>query len=106
MHPLKNLHTYGDGGLIATNNEEMYLEMKVLRNHGLINRDTCLRWGLNSRLDALQAAIGSLGLRYIEKWNQQRRNSAKLYAEKLKHVIQVPVDNPNEYAVYHNFVVQ
>jgi dTDP-4-amino-4,6-dideoxygalactose transaminase len=105
LHPLKNLHIYGDGGLIATNNEEIYSEIKLLRNHGLVNRDTCLKWGLNSRLDALHAGIGTLGLQYIEKWNQQRRNSAKLYAEKLKYVIKVPVDNSNEYAVYHNFVV-
>src|SRR3990167_3148209 len=92
LHPLKNLHVYGDGGIIATNNEKLYSDIKISRNHGLINRDTCAQFGLNSRLDAIQAGIGTLGLSYIEKWNHQRRHTASVYQEKLKNVVGVPID--------------
>lgn len=105
LHPLKNLHVYGDGGLITTNNEELYNDIKLTRNHGLINRDTCMKWGLNSRLDALQAKMAHIGLSYLESWNNQRRFTAECYQNKLNHVINVPMDKPYEHAVYHNFVV-
>lgn len=105
LHPLKNLHVYGDGGLISTNNEKLYADMKILRNHGLINRDSCLKWGLNSRLDTIQAGIGTIGLSYIEQWNKQRRNTAKTYSEKLKNFVHTPIDKEYEYVVYHNYVV-
>lgn len=105
LHPLKNLHVYGDGGVITTNDEQLYLDMKLLRNHGLVNRDTCLRWGLNSRLDSLQAGIASIGLNYIDKWNARRRQIAAAYQKALDSFVTVPVDKHYEYPVYHNFVI-
>jgi dTDP-4-amino-4,6-dideoxygalactose transaminase len=106
LHPLKNLHIYGDGGLVTTNDEKLYSDIKLLRNHGLMNRDTCAQFGLNSRLDAIHAGVGILGLTHIEKWNQQRRHTAGMYQDKLKNKVRVPVDQAHEYAVYHNFVIQ
>jgi dTDP-4-amino-4,6-dideoxygalactose transaminase len=106
LHPLKNLHVYGDGGLISTNDEKIYTALQLLRNHGLINRDNCSHWGLNSRLDALQAGIGLVGLKYIEEWNNNRRHIANIYQTKLKDKLDVPIDKIDEHAVYHNFVVQ
>lgn len=105
LHPLKNLHVYGDGGLITTNDDALYQDLKLLRNHGLVNRDTCLRWGLNSRLDTIQAGIASIGMAYIDKWNDRRREFAAIYREKLSPYLTVPVDKLYEHAVYHNFVV-
>jgi dTDP-4-amino-4,6-dideoxygalactose transaminase len=105
LHPLKNLRVYGDGGLISVNDERLYQQMKALRNHGLINRDTCVQWGLNSRLDALQAGIANIGLNYIDQWNKQRRHTADFYRQHLQSYVTVPVDRAHEYAVYHNFVV-
>lgn len=105
LHPLKNLHVYGDGGLVTTNNEEIYNEIKLTRNHGLLNRDVCSMWGLNSRLDAMQAALANVGLAYLDQFNQARRQTAELYREHLKHVVNAPIDKPHEYAVYHNFVL-
>ena len=105
LHPLKNLRVYGDGGLVATNNEELYATMKLLRNHGLVNRDTCLRFGLNSRLDSIQAGIALAELPHLEKWNHHRRYMAGIYRERLKDVLEVPIDKTDEHAVYHNFVV-
>lgn len=106
LHPLKNLHVYGDGGFISTNNESLYQTMKLLRNHGLMNRDTCAQWGLNSRLDAVQAAIGTIGLKYLDTWNANRRKTAQFYQENLFSAVAVPRDNPEEFSVYHNFVIQ
>lgn len=105
LHPLKNLHVYGDGGFISTNNEQLYTEIKLLRNHGLANRDTCLQWGLNSRLDSIQAGIATLGLNFLDRWNSYRRATAEVYRNKLKQVVKVPIDKSNDFAVYHNFVI-
>ncbi len=105
LHPLKNLHAYGDGGIIATNNKAYYEKLKLLRNHGLINRDVCQEWGLNSRLDSVQAKIVSLGLQHLNQWNLQRRENAFKYQSALKNSVTVPVDLDNIYAVYHNFVI-
>lgn len=105
LHPLKNLHVYGDGGLITTNDEALYQDLKLLRNHGLVNRDTCLRWGLNSRLDSLQAALASLSLSHLDQWNGRRRQIAATYQKHLAGKVTVPSDKPDEHAVYHNFVI-
>ena len=51
MHPLKNLNVWGDGGVIVTNNKKIYQKIKLLRNHGLVDRNNCKIYGYNSRLD-------------------------------------------------------
>ena len=57
FHPLKNLNVWGDGGIVTTNNKEIAEKIKLIRNHGLINRDTCIEFAYNSRLDTIQAVI-------------------------------------------------
>ena len=57
MHPLKNLNVWGDGGVICTNDEKFANKIRLLRNHGLVDRDTCEIFGYNSRLDTIQAVI-------------------------------------------------
>lgn len=105
LHPLKNLHAYGDAGIITTNNKEYYEQLKLLRNHGLKDRDTCVMWGLNSRMDSVQAKIVSLGLNHLNKWNADRRRNAFRYQDALKKYVTVPVDSDNIFSVYHNFVI-
>lgn len=105
LHPLKNLHAYGDAGLIVTRNKAYYDELKLLRNHGLINRDHCVKWGLNARLDSVQAKIVSTGLLYLNTWNEKRRKNAARYQNNLKKYVQVPIDQENIFSVYHNFVI-
>ena len=58
MHPLKNLNVWGDAGVITTNDTAMYEKLRLLRNHGLTNRDEVEVLGYNSRLDSVQAAVG------------------------------------------------
>ncbi len=105
LHPLKNLHVYGDGGIIATRNEKLYQQFKIMRNHGLKDRDTCVEWGLNSRLDSVQAAIGSVGMNHLDQWTERRRYITGMYRQALQGLVKVPVDAPGDYSVYHNCVV-
>ncbi len=57
MHPLKNLNIWGDGGFVICSNKKLYKKMRLLRNHGLVNRDKNLIFGYNSRLDTIQAVV-------------------------------------------------
>jgi len=59
MHPLKNLNVWGDGGFVICANNSLYKKMKLLRNHGLVDRDKNLIFGYNSRLDTIQAAVAN-----------------------------------------------
>ena len=106
FHPLKNLNILGDGGVITTSNKSIYERLKLLRNHGLQDRNTCIEWGLNSRLDELQAAFALTRLKDIDITNQRFREIASIYREELKHLVECPFDDENEYCVYHNFVIK
>jgi len=106
LHPLKNLGVYGDGGLITTSDDELAARLRSLRNHGLRNRNECEMWGLNSRLDELQAAFAEIKLSYLDEWNKRCREIAKFYREELDGIVQVPNERPGEECVYHNFVIR
>lgn len=106
LHPLKNLGVYGDGGLITTNDSTLDTALRKLRNHGLRNRDECEVWGFNSRLDSMQAAFADIKLKKLDSWNNRCRAIAKIYRTELSSVVQVPVDQPWEECVYHNFVIR
>lgn len=105
LHPLKNLHAYGDAGMITTNNKEYYEKLKLLRNHGLINRDTCVFFGINARIDTVQAAIVLRGLTYLDVWNGRRREIAAQYQLALQDIVAIPKDITGAFPVYHNFVI-
>ena len=106
LHPLKNLSIYGDGGLITTNDETIAEKCKLLRNHGLVNRDKAILWGYNSRLDELQAAFASIKLKNIEFLTRRYIEIAKFYNEKLTNKIEKPLIRGDYRDVYHNYVIQ
>lgn len=108
LHPLKNLNACGDGGVIVTNDSELYDKLKIMRNIGLRNRDDCVLWSHNSRLDTLQAAILLVKLRYLKEWTQQRRQNAHYYQTQLAEIsqIQIPQESEGKKCVYHTFVIQ
>ncbi len=108
LHPLKNLGTCGDGGMIVTNDPELSEKLKVMRNIGLRTRDDCVMWSHNSRLDTLQAAILLVKLRYLQQWTHQRRANAHYYQTHLAGIpqIQIPPEHEWEKCVYHTFVIQ
>jgi dTDP-4-amino-4,6-dideoxygalactose transaminase len=106
LHPLKNLHAYGDGGLITTDDDVLWEKLLKLRNHGLRNRDECDSWGYNSRLDSIQAAVLRIKLPHLEAWNERCRDIAGRYRVALEKHISVPHDRPEEEPIYHRFIVQ
>ncbi len=91
--PAKPLGCYGDGGAIFTDDEEMYKKILSIRIHGKGSyKYENIRVGLNSRLDTIQAAILLPKLEAFEKYELEERNKfAKIYSEKLKDVVKVPV---------------
>lgn len=86
--PTKNLGAYGDGGMILTNNKRLMSKIRLLKSHGASPKDKYfhLVQGINSRLDALQAAILRVKLKYLKKWTKQRQKIAKYYNQKLNKV--------------------
>ncbi|OGS43987.1 MAG: cell wall biogenesis protein [Elusimicrobia bacterium RIFOXYD2_FULL_34_15] len=106
LHPLKNLNAIGDGGVIVTNDTQLYEKLLKARNHGLINRDECEFWSINSRLDTIQAAMLLVKMKYLDKWIKKRRGNAEFYKKRISKYVKVPKDKDYEFSVYHTFVVQ
>lgn len=84
FYPSKNLGCFGSGGIVTTNNEEINLKMRSLRNYGAPRKYFHTDLGTNSRLDTIQAAILKVKLPYLVGWNQARNKAAKQYEYNLK----------------------
>jgi dTDP-3-amino-2,3,6-trideoxy-4-keto-D-glucose/dTDP-3-amino-3,4,6-trideoxy-alpha-D-glucose/dTDP-2,6-dideoxy-D-kanosamine transaminase len=78
LHPLKNLNVWGDGGFVICKNKKLYDKMKLLRNHGLVNRNKNQIFGYNSRLDTIQAVVAINALRKLENITNSRIENAKI----------------------------
>lgn len=83
FHPLKTLGGLGDGGALVTRDIKVYEYARLVRNHGLMSRDESLVFGVNSRLDSIQAAILNVKTGYIDGWLKRRREIASYYQEQL-----------------------
>jgi len=106
LHPLKNLHVHGDGGVITTNDNALFETLMKCRNHGLKNRDECEFWGINSRLDSIQAGIANIKLKYLDEWNKRFRQIANIYTEALEDYVKVPKENNYEVPIYHRYMIR
>ncbi|MFN4133895.1 MAG: DegT/DnrJ/EryC1/StrS family aminotransferase, partial [Candidatus Hadarchaeales archaeon] len=108
FYPAKNLGAYGDGGMVVTNDEEIYEKLQMLRNYGQKGKNRHEFIGHNSRLDEIQAAILNVKLKYLEKWNSARRKMAKQYSERLQENgnMILPVERENAKHVFHLYVVR
>jgi len=109
LHPLKNLNVWGDGGIIVTNSQELADKFKLLRNHGLRNRDEVEFFGYNSRLDTLQAIVGNRLMNDVEAINNTRIKNAKTFDDALSDLsdyITIPPRKPNVKNVYHLYMIQ
>lgn len=105
-HPLKNFNAYGDGGFIITNKRNIYDKIKLMRNHGLENRNSCKRFGYVSRMDNIQAAILIWKLKQLKEIIKIRRNNAKLYFKHLKsNKVLLPMEKDYEFNTYHLFII-
>jgi dTDP-4-amino-4,6-dideoxygalactose transaminase len=72
MHPLKPLHVWGDGGAVVTNDDRMAEWLRLYRNHGMINRDEIAIWGVNQRLQTVQAVVANHVLDRVNTWIDRR----------------------------------
>lgn len=84
--PAKNLGAFGDGGMVITNDQQIAEVVSMLRHHGSRVSYYHLLPGFNSRLDALQAAILMVKLKYLDDWNRLRREKALLYTQLLGEI--------------------
>ena len=105
LHPLKNLSAIGDAGIMTTNNKEIYEWLLKARSHGMKSRDECEFWSMNSRLDAVQAAILNIKIGNIKEWTERRRGIAAKYVQELGHLVHVPKEQAFEKSVYHTFII-
>jgi len=102
----KNLGCFGDGGAVVTNRADVAAAVRKLRNHGSPKRSVH-SMGYNSRLDDLHAAVLSVKLRHLDKWNDQRCAFAKQYDEGLKGTsLRLPYALPGYRHIYHLYVVE
>jgi len=106
LHPLKNLHAFGDGGMVTTSDSGIYEKMLQARNHGLINREQCGFWSFNSRLDEVQAALLLVQLPLLDTWTEERRRLALRYNDLLRPYATVPDEGAEEFCVFQTYVVQ
>ena len=107
LHPLKNLNVWSDGGVIVTDDNALADRLRLLRNHGLIDRDTVQIMGYNSRLDTIQAVVGNWLIPQTQDIAQQRIKNAKYYDDGLKEIPQIRIPpRPADYRiVYHLYMV-
>ena len=107
LHPLNNINVWSDGGIITTNSKKYYEKLKLLRNHGLIDRDTVKINGYNSRLDTIQAVVGNWLLPQAKSIAEKRINNAKYYDRELSKIneITIPPRPKNYKIVYHLYIV-
>jgi len=125
FYPTKNLSAYGEAGLVTTSDPAMAAHMRLLRNHGSSRRYVHEELGWNSRLDAMQAAILRVKLKYVKGWNDARRERAARYdqlfaaaglasaagepaAERTENAapIQLPSTSAHAHHVFHQYVVR
>jgi dTDP-4-amino-4,6-dideoxygalactose transaminase len=103
--PTKNLFALGDAGLVVSTDDEAAERVRMLRFHGSRDKRTFELIGVNSRLDALQAAFLRVSLPRLTGWNTARREAAARYAELgLGDAVDVPADHSGH--VYHMYVVR
>jgi dTDP-4-amino-4,6-dideoxygalactose transaminase len=111
FYPAKNLGSFGDGGGFVTNDKEMYDQVVLLRDHGRNDEGIFVRWGFNSRLDNLQAAILNYKISYYKEEIQRRREIASFYQDHLGDIKELllppsPDADPDYFDVYQNYEIE
>jgi dTDP-4-amino-4,6-dideoxygalactose transaminase len=110
FYPSKNLTVYGDGGAIATDDDEIARKVTMLRNHGRKDKYLHEKVGYNLRFNEIQAAVGREQLKVLDDLNAGRRRAAEWYRRELQGVKGItlpPTDKPGETeSVYHMFVIR
>ena len=107
LHPLKNLNVWADGGMVVTNDDDVERQLRLLRNHGLVSRDSVQILGFNSRLDTLQAIVGNWLIPKTAEITQRRIENAKYYDDAFRKInrIRIPPRPLDFRIVYHLYIV-
>lgn len=106
-HPLKNLNALGDGGFLGTNDGDIARKVRLYRTHGLESRDSCVIYGVNSRLDSLNAEVLNFRLGRLKSVVDRRRRNVEIYRKLIKQgPIQLPEEQPHEHGSYVMFITQ
>ncbi len=106
FYPTKNLGGYGDGGLVTTDDDALAGLMKILRVHGSEPKYYHSFIGINGRLDALQAAILSVKLKYLNGWSERRRQVASYYSGHLSGLpVRLPKIESYNTHIFHQYVI-
>lgn len=108
FYPGKNLGALGDAGAITTNDENLFIKAKTIRNYGSQKKYFNEVKGINSRLDELQAAFLLVKLKYLDEWNKERNQIAQWYFEYLKDIPEIilPYIHPECGSNFHLFVIR
>jgi len=108
FYPGKNLGAWGEAGAITTNNEEIYLKAKKMRDHGSERKYYHDLIGYNYRMAEIQAAVLNVKMKYIEEWTERRRKNAELYNQLLVDIEQIitPTELEHVKHVYHLYVIR
>lgn len=111
FYPTKNLGAAGDGGMVVTNDAALAARVRKLRVHGGVTEYQHDELGLNSRLDAMQAAILRVKLKHLDEWSEARRIKAALYDElllaaDLKYEVVSPFVRPEAQHIFHQYVIR
>ena len=107
LHPLKNLNVWSDGGVIVTDDDKIAETLRLIRNHGMFDRDTIIIMGCNSRLDTIQAIVGNWLIPHTSDIANQRILNAKYYDDGLGKLeeISIPPRLKGFKIVYHLYIV-
>jgi len=111
FYPAKVLGCLGDGGAVIMNSREIHERIYQMRDHGRGTTGEIVSWGLNSRLDNLQAAFLDYQLKEYDRVIKRRRHLASLYTERLGEVAEVvlppaPDSDPDHFDIYQNFEIE
>jgi dTDP-4-amino-4,6-dideoxygalactose transaminase len=116
FYPTKNLSAMGDAGLVTTLSAELDERVRMLRAHGMRRRYFHDEVGWNSRIDAIQAAVLEVKLRYLPQWNEQRRHLARRYDELFKAAglqassttegLVLPITDARAFHVFHQYTIR
>ncbi len=106
--PTKNLGAFGDGGALYTNSEKLAQIMRSIANHGMSKRYYYQQIGLNSRLDAIQAAILDVKLKYLDQYVQARQLAAEFYDRELSGIAEISIPARAEYSshTFHQYTLK
>lgn len=106
--PTKNLGAFGDGGALFTNNNELAQQMRSIANHGMSKRYYYHQIGMNSRLDAIQAAILDVKLNYLDQFVKARQSAAAFYDRELANIQEIilPARVPYSTHSFHQYTIK